>query len=141
LHPSGRARMTKRAMWVFLASDGMLFAVLLSAYAMARHDAFAWPDTRRVFNMAMVWSMTAALAAASVAMVLAEKQMRRGWVLAAMALGCAFLTMQAIEWSALIGEGAGLRNNPWGVPQFTGYFFVITGLHGLHVLSGVIVLG
>jgi heme/copper-type cytochrome/quinol oxidase subunit 3 len=122
--------MTKRAMWVFLASDGMLFAVLLAAYSMARHDALAWPNPRGIFNMAMLWAMTAALAASSVAMVLAEKQVRRGWVLAAMALGCGFLVMQTMEWSVLIGLGAGLKNNPWGVPQFTGYFFLITGLHG-----------
>ena len=51
-----------------------------------------------------------------------------------------FLGMQAYEWTSLIHEGARLNGNPWGVPLFGSYFFLITGFHGTHVLSGVIIL-
>ena len=54
--------------------------------------------------------------------------------------GLMFLGCQAFEWSHLIGEGARLTHNPWGVPQFAASFFVITGFHGFHVLSGVTIL-
>jgi cytochrome c oxidase subunit 3 len=40
----------------------------------------------------------------------------------------------------LIQEGARLYTNPWGVPHFTACFFVLTGFHGSHVFSGVIIL-
>ena len=55
-------------------------------------------------------------------------------------VGAAFLGMQAYEWSHIIHEGARLGSNPWGDPMFGAYFFVITGFHGTHVLSGVLIL-
>jgi len=54
--------------------------------------------------------------------------------------GASFLGCQAYEWSHLIHEGARLTSNPWGAPQFGQAFFVLTGFHGSHVLSGVIIL-
>src|SRR5262249_9384097 len=54
--------------------------------------------------------------------------------------GASFLGCQAFEWSHLIHEGARLTSNPWGAPQFGQAFFVLTGFHGSHVLSGVVIL-
>ncbi len=54
--------------------------------------------------------------------------------------GLGFLGMQAYEWNTLIGEGMRLGSNPWGAALFGAYFFLITGFHGTHVLTGVLVL-
>jgi hypothetical protein len=54
--------------------------------------------------------------------------------------GAAFLGCQAIEWSHLIHEGARLASNPWGAPQFGQAFFLLTGFHGTHVFSGLVIL-
>ena len=54
--------------------------------------------------------------------------------------GAIFLGMQAIEWSTIIGQGATLDSNPWGPAAFSAYFFMMTGLHGTHVLIGVLIL-
>jgi cytochrome c oxidase subunit 3 len=54
--------------------------------------------------------------------------------------GLTFLGCQAYEWTELIHEGARLTGNPWGPPQFGQAFFLLTGFHGSHVLSGVIIL-
>ena len=54
--------------------------------------------------------------------------------------GLFFLGCQAREWTGLILEGARLTANPWGVPAFSGFFFMITGFHGTHVLIGVVIL-
>ena len=62
------------------------------------------------------------------------------FLLATIAGGALFLGCQAYEWIHFIEEGARLFANPWGVPQFSASFFVITGFHGLHVLSGVVAL-
>jgi cytochrome c oxidase subunit 3 len=54
--------------------------------------------------------------------------------------GVVFLGMQAYEWAHLISEGARLTANPWGDAAFGAYFFLLTGFHGTHVLTGVTVL-
>jgi len=36
-------------------------------------------------------------------------------------------------------EGANLSQNEYGVPLFADFFFFITGFHGFHVLSGIII--
>jgi len=64
----------------------------------------------------------------------------RGFLLATALIGAAFLGMQAVEWTHFIHAGARLDSNPWGVPGFSAYFFLITGFHGTHVLIGVLVL-
>ena len=62
-------------------------------------------------------------------------------VLATFVGGATFLGMQAFEWMTLFREGVTISANPWNVPAFGNYFFTITGFHGTHVLTGVIMLG
>jgi len=45
------------------------------------------------------------------------------------------------EWRMLWGEGMTPRANPWGDPMFGGTFYALTGMHMLHVLTGVVALG
>jgi heme/copper-type cytochrome/quinol oxidase subunit 3 len=52
--------------------------------------------------------------------------------------GAIFLLLQAWEWSHFIHGGLGFTSNPYGASLFGTTFFIITGFHGLHVLSGVI---
>jgi cytochrome c oxidase subunit 3 len=61
-------------------------------------------------------------------------------VLATLAGGVFFLSMQAYEWAGLLREGVTISANPFQVPAFGNYFFLITGFHGTHVLIGVVVL-
>src|SRR3989304_2761132 len=56
--------------------------------------------------------------------------------------GSTFLGIQAYEWTHLIHEGLTIQGNPFGISTLFGAtFFVLTGFHGCHVLSGVIYLG
>jgi len=138
---------SKLMMWLFLASDAMTFAGLLVALWASRFSAPSWPNRAEVFNIRLVAGMTAILIFSSTTMALSVFTMRRGqrraavrFLAATVAAGAAFVALQATEWTHLIGDGAGLAGNPWGVPSFTFTFFTITGLHGLHVLGGVIYL-
>ena len=134
-------RARKLMLWIFLVSDAAIFLSLLAGYAVARSAAPQWPDSARILPIPYAWTMTAALAAGSVAAVLAVRRNSRALLSLAAVLGAIFLAMQAGEWIRLIAAGAGLSVNPWGVPQFGAWFFILTGFHGAHVLVGVIWLG
>jgi cytochrome c oxidase subunit III len=137
----------KLMMWLFLASDAMTFAGLLVALWAARFSAPMWPNRGEILNIRLAAGMTAILILSSTTMALTVFSIRRGWrpaavrfLAATVVAGACFVGLQAFEWSHLIRDGAGMGGNPWGVPAFSFTFFTITGLHGLHVLGGVIYL-
>ncbi|MFN7972576.1 MAG: cytochrome c oxidase subunit 3 [Acidobacteriota bacterium] len=137
----------KTMMWFFIVSDALLFGAFLAAYGFKRLAAGTWPDRTHVFHMSYITVMTfvlitssATMASAVAAASASRKQAASRFLLLTMLGGAGFLGMQAYEWSSVIREGARLHANPWGVPDFSSFFFVITGFHGTHVLIGVIVL-
>ena len=134
-------------MWWFIVTDGLLFAGFLASYGYARVLAFHWPDQSAVFSLKYIALMTFVLITSSATMASAVRASAGGqrrealkyvWLTAVG--GVVFLGMQAYEWGHLIGEGARLASNPWGHASFGAYFFLLTGFHGTHVLTGVIVL-
>ncbi len=137
----------KLMMWVFIITDGLLFAGFLAAYGFARVAAPSWPEQFEIFHLWFISLMTFVLISSSATMATAVGAARAGdrrlvtqITLATLVGGLAFLSMQVWEWTTLIRAGAALHSNPWGVPQFANYFFIITGFHGTHVLIGVIIL-
>jgi cytochrome c oxidase subunit 3 len=137
----------KLMMWIFIITDGLLFAGLLAGYGFLRLASPTWPDRSEVFYIPFIVFMTFVLITSSATMgtaVGAARQGDRRWIVRGLALtilgGLTFLGCQAYEWTHLIQEGARLYTNPWGVPHFTACFFVLTGFHGSHVFSGVIIL-
>jgi cytochrome c oxidase subunit 3 len=115
----------------------MGFGGLLIAYGTLRVRADVWPDPRSRLALAPAAAMTFALLASSLTMTLAtratEVRARRGWLLATLALGLAFLAGAAVEYAHL---AMGLASD-----LFASSFYVITGFHGLHVLAGVVAIG
>ena len=137
----------KLMMWLFIITDGLLFAGFLASYGFARLSSSQWPDQLEVFHLWFIALMTFILISSSATMATAVGGAQRGhratvlrFLLLTIVGGLVFLGMQAYEWTTLIREGAGLYSNPWGVPQFTGYFFFTTGFHGSHVFTGVLIL-
>jgi cytochrome c oxidase subunit 3 len=137
----------KVMMWVFIVTDGLLFAGFLGGYGYARTMSSQWPDQSTVFDLRYIAVMTFVLISSSLTMANAvgaaqNRQRRLGfrWLLLTIAGGVGFLGMQAYEWTHLIQAGARLGGNPWGDSLFGSYFFLLTGFHGTHVLVGVIVL-
>jgi cytochrome c oxidase subunit 3 len=138
---------SKFMMWIFIISDALTFAGFLIAYGFMRQISPSWPDQTEVFSMVLITFMTFVLISSSAVMAMAVSAARAGDAKSAtkfLALtivgGAIFLGCQAYEWAHFIQEGATLTQNPWGVPQFAASFFVITGFHGFHVLSGVTIL-
>jgi cytochrome c oxidase subunit 3 len=137
----------KLMMWVFIVTDGLLFAGFLASYGVARAATSSWPDPSEVFSLAFIAVMTFVLISSSATMASAVHAARLGdrskairYLLLTVGGGIVFLGMQAWEWATLIHEGLGPASNPWGAGLFGAYFFLITGFHGTHVLSGVVIL-
>ena len=137
----------KFMMWIFIISDALTFAALLIAYGFMRSISPSWPAQTEVFNMVLITFMTFDLISSSAVMAMAVGAARAGDAKAAVKYlvltivgGFIFLGCQAFEWSHFIGEGATLTHNKFGVPQFAASFYVITGFHGFHVLSGLTIL-
>lgn len=115
-----------------------------------------WPSPELVFNhfpflhgmhlpLFFVSLMTFILIFSSVTMVLAVEAGQRGskkevskWMLWTILGGLAFLSCQAWEWTQFINAGATPWANPYGPPAFAALFFLVTGFHGFHVFSGVV---
>jgi cytochrome c oxidase subunit 3 len=137
----------KVMMWTFIVTDGLLFAGFLASYGYARVSATRWPVQHEVFSLGYLAAMTFVLISSSATMASAVEAARvNQWkpavrfTLLTLVGGTVFLGMQAYEWAHVIGEGASLVQNPWGDPAFGSYFFLLTGFHGSHVLTGLIVL-
>ena len=138
----------KLMMWVFLCSDAMSFAGLLAAYGAVRLGSSNWPVPSEKLDVPLTALNTFILICSSVTMVKALSAIRHGdrkgflgWLAATMTGGASFLGIQAYEWTHLIHEGMTIQGNPWGVSTLFGAtFFILTGFHGCHVLSGVIYL-
>jgi cytochrome c oxidase subunit 3 len=145
-------------MWIFLVSDTFIFGSFLSAYMSVRLTTIEpWPNTSQVFALhvggtdvplLLIAIMTFILISSSGTMAMAvtsgyKKQRKKtAYLILLTALGgVAFVGMQMFEWSKLIFE-EGIRpwGNEFGADQFGGFFFMITGFHGLHVSIGVVYL-
>lgn len=129
----------KVGLGVFLAVVGSLFALSISAYfmRMASSDWGALPLP------GLLWVNTGVLALASLGLhrtkVEAERlhgEAARTGLLLALALGLAFLVGQLIAWRTLAGSGYVLADNP-----ANSFFYMLTGLHGLHIIGGLAALG
>jgi cytochrome c oxidase subunit 3 len=137
----------KWMMWWFIVTDGLLFAGLLGSYGYTRILGSNWPDRSAVFSLRYIAAMTFVLISSSATMasaVEAARQHKRRAAIRFITLtalgGLVFLGMQAFEWRHVIEAGARLSGNPWGDAAFGAYFFLLTGFHGTHVLTGVVVL-
>ena len=146
-HPFG-ASWQKTMMWIFIVTDALLFSGLLCGYAFLRESISSpWPPQSEVFKIWFIALMTFILITSSMTMGTAVTAARLGDRKKALRMliftiigGALFLGCQAYEWTELIHEGARLHTNPWGPPQFGQAFFVLTGFHGSHVFSGLVIL-
>jgi len=128
-------------MWLFLASEVMLFGSLFSAYALLRSGATSWPDQSSIVNARLASINTLVLIASSVVILRAAARLRAGDVIrfrvlmaTTAVLGIVFLGIKGVEYRGEILGGLRPSTN-----NFVGLYFVMTALHALHVAGGVLV--
>ncbi|WP_136659199.1 cytochrome c oxidase subunit 3 [Nitratireductor sp. XY-223] len=129
---------SKVGLGVFLAVVGALFALFFSAYFMRME----FPDWRTLAMPRIVWFNTGALVLSSIALQMAVVAARRGRLqalrqdlLAGAAAAVIFLVGQVLAWRALAELGYFATSNP-----AYSFFVLITGVHGLHMIGGLIAL-
>ena len=130
----------KFGIWLFLASEVMLFGALFSSYIILRNGAVEWPTG--TLNVPLGAINTVLLISSSVTMVLAWASLKmnqfsksRGYLIATVLLAGAFLVNKYFEYSEHLAHGAGPSHS-----IFDAIYFTLTGLHGLHILGGMVVM-
>jgi heme/copper-type cytochrome/quinol oxidase subunit 3 len=130
----------KLGIWLFLASEVMLFGALFSTYIILRIGAVEWP--RHELNIPLGAVNTVLLISSSVTMVMAWASLKlhkwgahRVYLILTVLLAAIFLVNKYFEYSAHFAAGEG----PWHT-TFLAIYFTLTGLHGLHILGGIIVM-
>jgi len=131
----------KLGIWLFLASEVMLFGALFSSYILLRTGNPNW--VQHPMNVPMATLNTMILISSSVTVVLAWAGLRlkkyaqfRRFGLLTFLLACGFMVVKGFEYSHEFSIGL----FPWSDNHMAVYF-TMTGLHGLHVLGGMVVLG
>ncbi|HEX6162912.1 MAG TPA: cbb3-type cytochrome c oxidase subunit I [Vicinamibacterales bacterium] len=125
--PDPGSRRAKLGIWLFIASEVMLFASLFSGYVMLRAGAASWPGPVGGFP----WLETVLLVGASAAF-----GAKRSQLVVSNTLGLTFVIMKVLNDAALLGNGILPSTNlMWAC------WFTLTGVHAAHVLGGAVFTG
>jgi len=129
----------KIGLGVFLAVVGSLFALFISAYSMRMNMV----DWRALPVPRLLWFNTGVLVLSSVALQSAYVAARRDDIdgvivglCAGGAFAVTFLIGQLLAWRELSAAGYFLASNP-----ANSFFYLITAVHGLHLMGGLVALG
>jgi heme/copper-type cytochrome/quinol oxidase subunit 3 len=132
----------KFAMWCFLGTEVIIFGALIGrVLGVWVHD----PEAHRILlegniSLLLVSVNTFILLVSSLFVVLGLSSIQQGnarglamWIGLTALLGAGFVSIQAYEYTKLVGEGLTISSS-----QFGSAFFFLTGNHGLHVIIGVL---
>lgn len=144
---------SKLGMWLFLFTEILLFGGLFLLYAVYRSlHALEFHTAGKELSVTIGTVNTAILLTSSLTMAVSISYVQKGRKRAAVAfvavtvlLGALFLLNKYFEWGGHIHHGlypgsAALLSRSSGEVLFYGLYYVMTGLHGLHVLGGITVL-
>lgn len=143
----------KIGMWLFLYSEIILFGGLFVLYAAYLHRypqsfAVGGKELNRIIgalNTVVLLVSSFTVAASITAIQKNSKKLTIGLLLFSIFCGVVFLVNKYFEWGAKIQHGIypnseTLVNGEPGLNIFFGLYYVITGLHGLHVIIGMVLL-
>jgi cytochrome c oxidase subunit III len=131
------------ALWVFLAVISSLFGLFISAYFIrmghGHGAAHGISDWHSIGKPPILWFNTAMLVLSSTAMQAARHALRSNqrarvsaYLFAGGLLAMVFIAGQLIAWHQLQYAGYGLASGP-----ASAFFYVLTGVHGLHLVGGL----
>ena len=131
----------KLAMWLFLASEVMLFGALFSSYVLLRTGSADWPSGSQFLNIPLATLNTVLLISSSMTVILAWSSLAaknvkkfRMYMFLTILLACGFLVVKYFEYTAKFEHHYYPSTN-----TFLGIYFTMTGLHVVHILGGLAV--
>ena len=133
-------------MWIFIFGEIAFFGTLFGAYAFLRMNSpltdFVWPRPGEVHNISLGGFNTILLLTSGLTMVFALTFARRGSyvglqgsLVATFSLGAFFMVNKALEWKELFAGGF-----TFGTSTASSIYYVLTGVHGAHVVAGLVAL-
>jgi len=151
-HPLTGVTSGKLGIWLFLASEVMLFGALFSSYVLLRVGAApgTWPTgVEAGLNVPIGTLNTIVLITSSITMVMSWASLKMGnlgafkrYFAATIGLGSVFLVVKGFEYGSKFSHGI-FPATGWpevsDASTFYATYFTLTGLHGLHVLLGILV--
>ena len=130
----------KMGIWLFLASEVMLFGALFSTYVILRTGNPDW--VQHPMNVSLATLNTMILITSSVTVIMSWASLRlkdfakfRIYFLSTLLLAGGFMVVKGIEYNQEFSQGL----FPWS-DNYMGIYFTLTGLHGLHVVGGMVVI-
>ena len=144
-HPVTGIPNGKFGIWLFLASEVMLFGALFSSYVLIRSGAPHWPPegglSSEILDVPKATFNTAVLITSSITMVLAWASCKLGnlgkfklWMGITIALSFVFLIVKYFEYAHKFELGHTPAHD-----NFYAIYFTMIGLHGVHIIGGIIV--
>lgn len=131
----------KLGVWLFLASEVMLFGALFSALITLRLGVNDWPHGYDVLNVPLATLNTVVLIFSSVTVVMSWAALKlnnlkqfKTYMGLTILMSFVFLVIKGFEYGAKFSHGISPATS-----NFYAIYFVITGLHGLHIIGGIIV--
>ncbi len=131
----------KMGIWLFLASEMMLFGALFSAYILLRVNAVEWPRGSTILNVPMATVNTMILISSSITMIMgwASLMMKRFdrykiFMGLTIVLGITFLVIKGFEYHHKFELGLFPKTS-----TFLAIYFAMTAVHVLHLIGGTVV--
>jgi cytochrome c oxidase subunit III len=131
----------KIGIWLFLASEVMLFGGLFATYILLRGGAAEWPLGSSILSVPLAAVNTLVLISSSVTMVMSWASLVRKdfgkfrlFMGLTVLLGLVFMCIKSYEYMTKFHHGLFPRTN-----TFLAIYFTLTGLHAAHVLGGMVV--
>ncbi len=128
-------------MWFVMLAVLMTFGGVISAYiVIATNGVAEWQP----FNLPLqIWFSTGLILASSAAYQISKDKLlnenqtgAKHWLLVTTVLGAAFISSQILAWFELARRSVYVQSNP-----YAGFFYILTALHALHVVGGIVALG
>ena len=129
-------------LWIFLASDTVLFASVFATYIALKDSGPAGMEfsAKELYELPLAFVMTMLLLTSSLTSVYAMYHMRnfnysgvRTWMGITVLLGLGFLALEIYEFQHYVHIGFGYTQS-----AFSSAFFTLVGMHGLHVIIGLV---
>ncbi len=131
----------KLGVWLFLASEVMLFGALFSTYVLLRTGSDTWEHGAEFLNVPLATVNTLVLIISSVTMVMSWASLKMNdfgkyklYMGLTILCGAVFLVIKGFEYAHKFEVGLFPSTS-----TFMALYFTMTGLHGLHVIGGMIV--